>query len=319
MAKDELYGIIDEYLKIKIDNVQSLSNLYLIDKFVSKKQKCWTSMLVQSNETLNRVYNTFYLGMNSNLTFKSSGETIAKSIKPYSPTASDNKEEIYYVNSSYLDNQVTEFKNILFAKEESSLTIDKMDYFAYCIEIQNEQLIILGKVNRINHFRSGFVMKLISGNEIEISKNDKFGINDQIGLIIYKDDIFIFQKSFFENFFDLEEKFKKEAIEHIADLNKSGYFTGLDLYLEKVKNNKSITRKISKALDDFRKNNDSFQKIDVEDFKKRVGVIMEHDPNIILKGNKIIIDENTEMDSITKLVTDDYFIRVMTERFGSSE
>lgn len=320
MEQNKVFNsIIKKYNGFNIENVQKSTNLYFIKKYTIGDTKDWISMQMNSNSSLRRVYNTLKYGIDKNKKYNSNKVKYDKTIEKYTPTTQGDAEKIYFVKEDYLNDQLSVFKNKILSKEQKYLELNEMNYFTFTIPIEEKNMYLVGKIEKINRVRDGFVAKMI-GNEIHIAKNDKFGISENLGMIIYENIIYILNKNFFENFFDLDEKFKKETQKHIQDLMKSNHFVGLDKYLEKVQDNKKYTRKISKALDNFREKNIDYSKISEQDFTKRINKIIEHEEGLELnKKGKIEFKDDTDIENITKLITDDYFITILTETFGSSE
>lgn len=194
-----------------------------------------------------------------------------------------------------------------------------MQYYTYKVSLDDNSLYLVGRIDKINRINDGFVAKF-KGKEIEITKNDKFGISEYFDFIIYNDQIYIFNKNNFENFFDLEEKFKDETRKHVKEISKSNYFIGLEDYLKEIEDNKAYTKRISKALDEFREKNIDYSKIDEEDFKERIGIIAENFEGIKINNEgKVVYNDKEDIESITKLIIDDYFISIISQTFGSSD
>lgn len=312
-------NIIKEYESINIDNVVEKSNVYFIKKIINEDKKTWISMQMEPNGTLNRLYNTFKYVLNNKIKYRSNGKYHQKVVVPYSPTSSGDNEKIYFVDKLYLGNQFDEFKSKILSKELDSLELSEVYFYTYKITPNQEPIYIVGRIDKINRVRDGFVAKL-KGKQIEFTKNDKFGIGEKFDFIVYKDTIYIFNKNGFENFFDLDEKFKNETRKHVKDIMKSNYFEGLDKYLEKVENDKRYTKKISKALDDFKEKGINYSDIEEKEFKKRLDFIVENDESIYINNeNKVEYRDYNDLESVTKLIIDDYFIAILSQTFGSSD
>ncbi|MBM6223341.1 DUF4868 domain-containing protein [Staphylococcus epidermidis] len=208
-------------------------------------------MKMEQNSTLNRLYNTFKYGLDKKIYYRSNKKNYEKKVLPYSPTTTGDSEKIYYTTESYLNSQLNKFKAQLLSKELNKLELKDMQYYTYKVSLDDNSLYLVGRIDKINRINDGFVAKF-KGKEIEITKNDKFGISEYFDFIIYNDQIYIFNKNNFENFFDLEEKFKDETRKHVKEISKSNYFIGLEDYLKEIEDNKAYTKRISKALDEFR-------------------------------------------------------------------
>lgn len=316
---ESIKKVINDYKNINIENVVSISDIYCVKKHLVDKEKSWISMKMEQNNTLNRLYNTFKYGLDKKIFYRSNGKKYEKNVVPYSPTTTGDSEKIYYTSKSYLNNQLKKFKDQLLAKELSALELKDMQYYVYKILINDNSLYLVGRIDKINRINDGFVAKF-KGKQIEITKNDKFGISEHFDFYIYNDEIYIFNKNNFENFFDLEEKFKDETRKHVTQIIKSNYFIGLENYLAEIEDNKAYTKKISKALDDFRKKDIDYSKIDKEDFKKRIEVIADNFEGININDEgKVVYSDKEDIESITKLIIDDYFISIISQTFGSSD
>ncbi|KEI48152.1 Kiwa anti-phage protein KwaB-like domain-containing protein [Staphylococcus sp. FSL W8-0304] len=312
-------NIIDDYKNINIDNVVTKSDIYFIKKYSINNERAWISMKMEQNSTLNRLYNTFKYGLDKKIYYRSNGKNYEKKVLPYSPTTTGDSEKIYYTTESYLNSQLNKFKAQLLSKELNKLELKDMQYYTYKVSLDDNSLYLVGRIDKINRINDGFVAKF-KGKEIEITKNDKFGISEYFDFIIYNDQIYIFNKNNFENFFDLEEKFKDETRKHVKEISKSNYFIGLEDYLKEIEDNKAYTKRISKALDEFREKNIDYSKIDEEDFKERIGIIAENFEGIKINNEgKVVYNDKEDIESITKLIIDDYFISIISQTFGSSD
>lgn len=316
---ESIKKVINDYKNINIDDVVSISDIYFIKKYIVDNEKSWISMKMEQNNTLNRLYNTFKYGLDKKIFYRSNGKKYEKNVVPYSPTTTGDSEKIYYTSKSYLNNQLTKFKEQLLSRELNALELKDMQYYVYKILINDNSLYLVGRIDKINRINDGFVAKF-KGKQIEITKNDKFGISEHFDFFIYNDEIYIFNKNNFENFFDLEEKFKDETRKHVNQIIKSNYFIGLENYLAEIEDNKAYTKKISKALDEFRKKDIDYSKIDKEDFKNRIEVIANNFEGININSEgKVVYSDKEDIKSITKLIIDDYFISIISQTFGSSD
>ncbi len=316
---DSLKKIIDDYKDININDVISISDVYFVKKYSFEGEKSWISMKMEQNSTLNRLYKTFKYGLDKKIFYSSNRKKYEKKVVPYSPTTTGDSEKIYYTTKSYLNDQLDKFKDQLLSKELNTIELKDMQYYSYKISINDNFLYFIGRIDKINRINDGFVAKL-KGKQIDIAKNDKFGISENFDFIIYNDEIYIFNKNNFENFFDLEEKFKRETRKHVEKINKSNYFIGLEDYLNEIEDNKAYTKKISKALDEFREKKIDYSKIDEKDFKERIRIIVDNYDGIKINDEgKVLYEDKEDIESITKLIIDDFFISIISQTFGSSD
>ena len=68
-----------------------------------------------------------------------------------------------------------------------------------------------------------------------------------------------------------------------------------------------LTLKISKALDEFREKNIDYSEIDEKDFKERIRIIVDNYDGIKINDEgKVLYEDKEDIESITKLIIDDF-------------
>ncbi len=321
---NEFNNLIKKVNEYSLDDVEKNSQLYFVKKIFTKdkdnnKKRSWLAMNVVATNIIRKIHKIVDTAVQDSVIYKSNGEDVKKSVKKYTPTSNNNNEEILVTDYNYLNDQPEEFIKKLLHKESEKMLTEEMQFFTYSLNIDNQTAYFIGKVEKLNAIKNGLIAKFTEDG-LKLGKNDQFGIKDHVGVILYDKNIYILKKYIFEVLFDLEEKFLKETKKNINNISNSKHFIGLDVYLESIKNNRNITRKISKAVEKFNENGIDYSNINSDNFKSKIDIINQHGEDFKLnKNNQLEIEKDTDIDSITRLITDDYYFTVLTDSFGYNE
>ncbi|WP_254241401.1 hypothetical protein [Staphylococcus aureus] len=70
----------------------------------------------------------------------------------------------------------------------------------------------------------------------------------------------------------------------------------------------------------FNENGIDYSNINSDNFKSKIDIINQHGEDFKLnKNNQLEIEKDTDIDSITRLITDDYHFTILTDSFGYNE
>lgn len=305
-----------EELKLKLENISELENIsmkvYLFENKKTKKNPFIVYKMIFNMEVKKKILELLKNEIESYINLINEANSIMPEYNP------DEEQHIFKIDKSEIR------------------IIDEI--YSYIIEEEEPEIISKNTLNEKNKIKTWIIrIELKIGNEMKqifffqkfiksqfmnkkanfILTNDIFDLVEEDILsmgnafdIIMIDDVIVSKKiESFEYVFDFAEYYRKKAKEFIYTIEQINFLkmsTEIkDKILKKIEISKRFAHKLYTA-----QRNKYYEKIDI----KKLENLKESIPiNIEIKDDKIIVDENTNLDDLVKVLNDDYEQSLITE------
>lgn len=137
--------------------------------------------------------------------------------------------------------------------------------------------------------------------KLELIQGETVNLDKQIDCIYYVDTFYIAKKTQFEQIVGLEEEFKEQAKEVIAELESTNMIEGLEVLEKQIENNPSIHRKLVRLS-----KIGNYRELDAKVIKKMQKVCKDHGDKLKLKDGKLFIEDEKDIDLALKMLGDYY-------------
>ena len=203
-----------------------------------------------------------------------------------------------------------------FNPENIEVDNEKIEKFSfYCINIGNENknVKIFRRLTKFKKLSTQGFLGLFQGNQLNKIDSQILGIDGDIDLIAYKNEIMVLNHISLERIFKIEEQYEKKSKETMNFLRSTGKIENFDAFEEDCMNNLS-TRKILTKMQS--EDNDLSKCFD--NFENIVTTIDMFDlPINVNYTNKSIIYENKEqIKNILLIARDSYYRSLVQEKPG---
>ncbi len=193
---------------------------------------------------------------------------------------------------------------------------EKIEKFSfYCVNVGYgiNNVKIFRRLTKFKKLSTRGFLGVFSGNQLNKIDTQILGIDGDVDLIIYKDEILILNHISLERIFKIEEQYEKKSRETIDFLRNTGKIENFDAFEEDCMNNlttRKILTKMQNEDNDLSKCFDNFENIvtTINMFELAIDVDM---------NKKSIIYENKEqIKDILHLARDSYYRSIIQEKPG---
>jgi hypothetical protein len=137
--------------------------------------------------------------------------------------------------------------------------------------------------------------------KLELIHGETVNLDKQIDCIFYQDTFYIAKKTQFEQIVGLEEEFKEQAKEVLAQLENTKMIEGLEVLEKQIENNPAIHRKLVRLS-----KIGNYHELDVKIIKQMQKVCKAYGDKLKLKDGKLFIEDEKDIDLALKMLGDYY-------------
>lgn len=137
--------------------------------------------------------------------------------------------------------------------------------------------------------------------KLELIQGETVNLDKQIDCIFYDDTFYIAKKTQFEQIVGLEEEFKEQAKEVLAELESTKMIEGLEVLEKQIENNPAIHRKLVRLS-----KIGNYRELDAKIIKQMQKVCKAYGDNLKLKDGKLFIEDKKDIDLALKMLGDYY-------------
>ncbi|MEA5008246.1 Kiwa anti-phage protein KwaB-like domain-containing protein [Clostridium tyrobutyricum] len=191
----------------------------------------------------------------------------------------------------------------------------------YCLVItdnrkgNNDKVMFFRRVTKFKKLSSKGVFGNIKDNKFKEIDTKLLGIDGNIDLVVYDDNVLILNHISLERIFSLAEQYLEKAQTAISFIRKSKRISNFDQFEEDCLNDRRITRTLTKMLTEENKLENCF-----ENFPNVVNVIeiFELEIDIDKSGDidRIVYDNKEQLMDVIRLVRDSYYRSIINARAG---
>lgn len=195
-------------------------------------------------------------------------------------------------------------------------TLKDGNFFIYRFGKEPDYVYAFRRIKNFKTFKKGFIGSMVDGCFKELEQNDILGTDDNIDIIIYKDDIAIFNHISFERIFKLTNEFVDAAKEVLdtSSLSEKN-IRNFENFKQNILKNTNYVRRVAKLKDT--KNTQLF----LEDLTKTKEVIEQFNLGLEVDTDKcqIIYDNAAQTNELINLMQDAYYITIIGDHKGIDE
>jgi hypothetical protein len=137
--------------------------------------------------------------------------------------------------------------------------------------------------------------------KLELIEGETVNLDKQIDCIFYEDIFYIAKKTQFEQIVGLEEEFRIQASEVIAELEETNMIEGLEILSQQIEINPTIHKKLVRLS-----KIGNYKDLDEKTIKKMQKVCKQYGDKLKLKDGKLFIEEESDIDLALKMLSDYY-------------
>ncbi|MGQ3440264.1 Kiwa anti-phage protein KwaB-like domain-containing protein [Bacillus sp. FSL R5-0560] len=220
--------------------------------------------------------------------------------------------------------EVNSYKEIMDSVDEeivkrgniTSKEIGKFNFYILKINIQNYgDLWTFRRVTKFNRLKHGLIGRIADGDFEKLEPN-LLGIDENLDIIIFNDDILILNHISLERIFSIYDQYTEKATETLNIVERAQRITNFDQFKEDCLADKRVTRALTKILNEEQRINQCF-----ENFENVIKVVDIFELEIEFEeGNTALIyEDKSQLMDITRLIRDSFYETVITGAKGVDE
>lgn len=233
------------------------------------------------------------------------------------------EETIETCNISYINS----YTDVIDSFEEGTVNrdpinediINKLNFYCLLVfdrrEGKSEKIMFFRRVTKFKKLSSSGIFGHIKGNRFNEIDATLLGIDGNIDLVVYGDNILILNHISLERIFSLSDQYVEKAQTAISLIRKSNRISNFDQFEEDCLNDRRITRMLTKMLTEENRLENCF-----ENFPNVVNVIeifeLEIDIDNSGEVDKIIYNHKEQLMDVIRLVRDSYYKSIINDRTG---
>lgn len=197
--------------------------------------------------------------------------------------------------------------------EVDSERIDKFSF--YCVNIVKDDKVVrlFRRLTKFKKISSHGFLGLFQGKVFNRVDSKVLGIDGDIDLVVYDDEIMVLNHISLERIFKIEEQYEKKSKETIECLRNTGKIENFDSFKEDCLNSLS-TRKILTKMQN--EGNDLSKCLDNFDNIVKTINIFELPINVNNNSKSIIYESKEQIVDILRLARDSYYTSLVQEKPG---
>jgi hypothetical protein len=137
--------------------------------------------------------------------------------------------------------------------------------------------------------------------KLELLKGETVNLDKQIDCVYYDETFYIIKKGNFEQIVGLQEEFKEQATQVVAEMKQTNMFAGLEKIEDEIEKNPSIHRKLVRIA-----KIGNYREVTPQVIKRMEKVCKKYGGKLNIKDGKLAIEEKEDIDTILKMLADYY-------------
>lgn len=200
--------------------------------------------------------------------------------------------------------------------EDIENEVENFSFYCIDIEIENENTNIkmFRRVTKFKRLYSSGILAAFQGNRLNKIQDKMLGIDGNVDLIVFDNQIAIFSHVSLERIFRLQEQFSVKANESIECLRNSNKIINFDAFEEDCLNDLRIQKILTRMLKDGNELNICFDNFDnivetINVFELDIDIQRTPTEGVIYEDKKQVMD-------ILRLARDSYYRSLIREKIG---
>ena len=137
--------------------------------------------------------------------------------------------------------------------------------------------------------------------KLKLLKGETINLDKQIDCIYYDEVFYVIKKGYFEQIVGLQEEYKEEAKNVVAQLKKTGKINGLEKIEEKIETTPSIHKKLVRIA-----RIGNYRNITARTIGKMKSVCKKYGDNLKTDNGNLLIENEKDIDIVLKMLADYY-------------
>lgn len=311
-------------------DILSLSDIYEI--LMQCSNSGWNINFVNIEKETKKIksigyrYKVYSIGLDNNSGIKQSirdvilgfiESKIEKSNKlvKFDPEGNKGETIAYFDTDNNVLSDVSELKD---TAGSANLKKQLNEYKYYLLKNDTfDDLFIIKKIPNLKKFYAGFFAKVESNNKLNKIEDNIIGFDSNVDLLIYKNICYIFNRSVFLNFFNIEELIEKIVKKELKNVKKAKVLDNYEKFERKLLSNKRLSNKLVGLLNRGADLDNPLSKCqEVEDTISKFDLKVKYSKT----GNKITINvDDSEADQVINLLCDFYARSTQNDERGELE
>lgn len=194
----------------------------------------------------------------------------------------------------------------------SSDEINRLNF--YCIKYHLGQelgdVLFFRRVTKFKKLKKGIVGRFIS-NDFEKVDNDLLGIDPNIDIVVFNDEMLIINHVAFERIFRIHDQYFEKAQETLNKIEEAGKIRNFEEFKEDCLSDARITRALTKLLNEE-------ERIDkfILNFENVRTVIEVFELDVKIESGVLIYEDKSQLMDIVRLIKDSYYKSLIANRIG---
>ncbi len=140
-----------------------------------------------------------------------------------------------------------------------------------------------------------------NNQKLELLKGETINLDKQIDCIYYDELFYVIKKGYFEQIVGLQEEYKEEAKNVVAELKQTNKINGLDKIEEKIETTPSVHKKLVRIA-----KIGNYRNIDQKTIKKMEKVCKKYGDRLKIDNGNLLIEDEKDIDIVLKMLADYY-------------
>jgi hypothetical protein len=213
--------------------------------------------------------------------------------------------------------EVEQFDQILVSFEDDNLdelhnmNKNQVSFYTIKIRIENQEIYFMRRFQKLAKFSKGLVGK-ITNNEFTEIETDFMGIQTDVDIICFENELLIFNHIALERIFDLHDTFTERANQTLQTLQDTNVFENFEDFSVGCLNNSNYIRRLMKIGSNVERTN-----LVLSNLNNKVNEIRQLDLNITISDEGVIVfEDRDQIGDILLLLSDANYVSVVVERSG---
>lgn len=233
-------------------------------------------------------------------------------IVPYNPvgTVDGNIEKIGIANIDGLQKFKDSLSDDNLNTDMSTMRIDKIGFYCIRIQIDEDVMFVFRQFQKLVKLRKGLLTRLID-NELNTTESDFLGIDEFTDIIVYSDDMYIFNHIGLERIFNYKDVFLNKTNAALTEIENRNVILNFDQFTDDCRKDVRIMKRFTSIMANGR------LPLFFENYDKVPGIVEELGLDIEFDDeNKLIYREKSQLFHIINLLSDAYFKSLLAQRPG---
>ena len=195
-------------------------------------------------------------------------------------------------------------------KDMNTLKIEKIDFYCIDISYDGQRIYLFRQFHKLKQLRKGILTQIVN-NELSRIDSDFLGIDEATDLILFDNEIYIFNHISLERILKYKDKFLEMTNEALGELLTRNVITNIEQFADDCCSDIRIMKRFTNIMTKGR------LPLFFDNYDKVAEIVQELELDIEFdKKGKLIYRERSQLFHIINLLSDSYFKTLLADRKG---